>query len=349
MRTPLTRFERAAGLFLGAAFMLGSAAVLATGHKTNILALFSEGFVFHAIAKAGHNAAVGSPVKVHGVEVGTVTAVQLVHLPEHPDMPVQLTIRIEPHAASFLGSETVAYVVEPALGSGMPPFGTASIELRSAGSGQLAKGSTVVAEGEESLVQTIAHVGRDVSALKGQLDKAIEELGSSFTNMRKLTDSLADGKGVAARLINEPDLANELEGALHDARAATGDARRLMGDLSKVSRQAPEMMSDARSATQEAQKALVRVNGALESLPKLIASTERTLVITEELLKQLRTSAGYAPDLVRKVDVSLDEANRLVEAAQQNFLIRSTLPDRPAVRTDAQSRPPVVLPDAGAK
>jgi hypothetical protein len=52
-------------------------------------------------------------------------------------------------------------------------------------------------------------------------------------------------------------------------------------------------------------------------------------------------AARFAPDLVRKVDASLDEAQRLLQAAQRNFLLRGSLPARLPRPTDAVVRPPV--------
>jgi phospholipid/cholesterol/gamma-HCH transport system substrate-binding protein len=344
MQTPITKFERATGVFITVVFALITLAILGAGHRTNIIDFFREGFILYAVAEEGHGAAVGSPVKVRGVEVGSVTRVELNNTPEHPDKPVRLTIRIQPQAAQFLKDRTVAVIIEPPLGSGMPPFGTAAVELRTAGGQALARRATIMAEGEESMVQTMAKMSRDVSAMRDQLLSSVSEMGSTFANMRRLTDSMVDGKGLAGRMLTDAQLASDLESTLRDARSATGDARRLMNDMGKATAQLPAVMSDARATTKDAQQMMAKLSASLESMPRLIASTERTLALTEDLMHSLRSTAGYAPELVRKVDVSLDETNRLVEAAQRNFILRSTLPDRVGVRTESVVRPPVVLP-----
>lgn len=346
MRTPITTFERATGIFLSIVLLFTVAAILAAGRRTEILDMFREGFVVYAVGAEGHGVAVGSPVKVRGVEVGTVTNVDLVHDPQHPDRPVKMTIRVQPRAAAFLGDETRAVVVEPPLGSGMPPFGTGAVELRTAGSRPLARRATLLAEGEESMVVTMSKMGRDMSAMRSQLTQTIDEMGTTFGNMRKLTEAMVDGRGVAGRVFSDGQLAGDLESMLRDARSATGDARKLMAALGKVTEQTPAVVQETRAATQDARKLMGKLDGAVEALPRLVASTERTLALTEELVKSLRSTAGYAPELARKVDMSLDETNRLVEAAQRNFLLRQTLPDRPGLRTDALVRPPVLLPSS---
>jgi ABC-type transporter Mla subunit MlaD len=346
MRTPISRHEQAVGVFLALVLLLLTVALVATGRRIDLLDAFREGYLVHAVAEEGHGAAVGSPVKVRGVEMGSVTAVDLVDDPRQPGRPVRLTIRLRREAAAFLKDETVAVIIEPPLGSGMPPFGTAAVELRSRGQGPLLSHATIRAEGEPSLVATMGQMGQDMSTIRGELLKAIGEMGSSFANLRRLSEALVDGHGMAGKLVNDPAVASDLEGMLKDARAATGDMRRLVGEMNRVTTQVPAVLSDARGLSRDGQRLMARLDASLDALPRLVASTERTLAVTEELLGSLKRTAGYAPELARKVDLSLDETGRLVEAAQRNFILRSTLPDRPTVRTEAEVRPPALAPAA---
>lgn len=349
MRTPITRVERATGIFLGLTLLLVVASLLATGYRVDILEAFREGFVFYAVADEGHGVVVGSPVKVLGVEMGSVTGVELRDDPVYPGRPVRLTIRLRSSANSFVAAGVHAVIVEPPLGSGMPPFGTAAVELRAQPSGErklLARHATVLADSEPSIVQNVARLSNDVNAMRAQMLKTVDAMGSTFTNMHRLTDSLARGEGIAGRVLSDPKLANDLDAMLGDARAATADMRQLMVEMNRVTRQFPATLDEARNLSKDGQKLIVRLDGAIEAMPRLIASTERTLAASEELVVSLRKTAGYAPELARKVDVSLEETSRLVESAQKNFLLRNNLPQRPTVRTEAEVRPPAVLPPA---
>jgi len=352
VRTPISSIERAVGVFLGAVMALVVVALLATGYRVDLLDAFREGFVLYAVAREGHGTVVGSPVKVLGVEMGTVTAVELRQDPAYPGRPVRLTIRLRPAAEPFLTADTRAVIVEPPLGSGMPPFGTAAVELRPSGSGDarpMARRAVVLAEGEPSMVQTMSRMGSDVSAMRDEMLKAIDAMGTTFSNMRRLTDSLARGEGIAGRVMTDPKLASDLDAMLGDARAATADMRRLMGEMNRVTGQFPATLNETRALSKDGQRVIARLDSAIEALPRLVAATERTLAASEELVISLRKTAGYAPELARKVDVSLEETSRLVESAQKNFILRGNLPDRPAIRTDAEVRPPAVLPPSPPK
>jgi ABC-type transporter Mla subunit MlaD len=347
VRTPITRLEKSVGAFLSVVTALVVVALLASGRRTDLFDMFREGFIFYAVSETAHGCAVGSPVKVRDVEVGSVTEVKLAEDPQHPGMPVRITFRIQPSAARFLHDRTIALIIEPPLGSGMPPFGTSSVELRTEGDAPLARRAVIQVEGQESMVRAMGRMSRDVSAMREQMMSTIGEMGTTFANIRKLTDALANGKGMAGRMLSDQQLANDLEGMVKEGRSVTSEAKRLMTDMGKVTAKAPGMVDDARAMSDKAQKLMTKVDRALDALPELLAATERTLALTEELIGTLRVAAGHAPDLARKVDVSLDETNRLVEAAQRNFILRSTLPDRKTLRTESEVRPPVLLPDAG--
>lgn len=347
MRTPVTRIERATGLFLLIVTMLGVLAVVGAGRRSEIVEVFRAGFVISAVTESAYGAAVGSPVKVHDVEIGSVTSVRLVDDPAHPGKPVRITMRLRSSAAKFLKDKTVAVVVEPPLGSGMPPFGTSSVLLRSAGDRPLLAGAVVQAEAQESMVATFAKMSRDVSEMRGQMNAAIGEMGSTFVNLRKLTDALAHGQGLAGRMMTEAQLADDLEGMLKEARAASIDARRAFSETERLTKEMSGFTKDARAATQQGVKVFTRVDHALDDVPKLLATTERTMALAEQLVIELRQATRTAPELARKVDVSVEEATRLVEAAQRNFLLRGALPERVTPRTETVVRPPMP-PASGA-
>lgn len=338
MRTPTSRFERATGAFLLAVLVLLCAALLGSGRVTELFEAGRADFVLYAMSTEGFGVAVGSPVTVHDVEVGAVTKVRLVHDAAFPGKPVKITMRIRPKAATFLSDRTVAELV-------MPPFGASTIELRTEGTAPLAREAIIAAEGQESLVTNMTRLTRDFSALREDVSRVLQEMVLSFVNLRKLTEGLANGKGLAGRVLSDERLADELMATLKDARAATQDARKLLAEAEK---QVPGAMSDTRAMTQDGQKLVAKLNVAVDELPRVIAATERTLALAEQLTATLLTAAGHAPELARKVDASLDETNRLVTAAQNSVFLGS-MPDRPVVRTESAVRPPIVLPDAGAR
>ena len=331
------------------------ATLFVSARRTSLADIFQSAFVVVAVAEDGFGATTGSPVKVRDVEVGSVSDVKLVNDPAFPGKPVRIRMEIQRSAARFLADHTVARIVRPPFGSGMPPFGTSSIDLLTAGVVPLVSASVIPAEGEESMVATFAKLGADVQAIREQFIATLHDLGGTLANMRVLTDGLVSGKGVMGRALADDGTSETLSQMLRTASDATSDLRRIAADMKIAAARAPALERGAEETALELTRVIGRVNQVMDTVPRIVASAERTLATTEELVRELKVASSFAPELARKADVSIEEASRLVDAAQKNFLLRSTMSDRPTLRTEAEVRPSLVitssagsLRDAGA-
>lgn len=347
MRTPVTRFEKLTGAFLVATGLLLVVALAGAFRRQRFSDLFAEQFIVSAVADDAYGTAVGSPVKLHDVEIGSVQAVELDEEPAHPGKSVKIRMAIQPRAARFLRDRTIARILRAPFGSGMPPFGTSSIELVAEGTAQLAPNATIEALGEESLIATMLSMRRDFEGLRDKATPMLDRLSAALDDVHVITTAIARGDGFAGRMLNDARTADDLSSMLRDAKSVTGDLKGMTAALKVAVAKAPALAEGAEETSREVQKTLARVNALLETMPRIVATMDRTLAAAEELTANLRTASTAAPDLARKVDVSIDETNRLVEAAQRNFLLRATLPDRPTPRTEAEVRPSAALGDGG--
>lgn len=323
-------------VFLAVAGLLVALTRLAPGRA---LDSFDGGFVFYAASSDAYGTVKGSPVRVHGVEVGVVADVVLIHNSAAPDKPVRITIRVSEHGASFLKNRTVAHVERVHMGTGVPPFAKPPIELWTEGDAALPEGAVVDTVGEETMVESFANLSRDVGAVRKQLG----DLNGLFDDARVISRALAGGEGAAGKLLHDPDTADTLTGILRDARTTTTSLSKLVSDARALSDKAPPLMDEMKGMSEEGRKALAEMNRAAGDLPRLLKAVERTLKLAEELALNLRTASVYAPELARKVDASIEETNRLVDAAQRSVILKGTLPDRQFPRTESEVRPPIPI------
>jgi len=336
-----SKSRKVAAFFAVAAILV----VLTRLYSERALGLFDDGAVFYAISPDAYGTVKGSPVRVHGVEVGVVTAVELVHgaagsdpkntTPKH----VRIAMRISEHGASFLKDRTVAHVERVHMGTGVPPFAKPPIELWTEGDAPLPEGSVLETVGDETMVESFAKLSRDVSAVRKQL----QDLNGLFDDARVISKALAGAEGAAGKLLHDPATAESLTGMLRDARTTTTSLAKLVDDARALSDKAPPLIADMRGMSQEGRKAMEGMNRAAGDLPRLLKAVERTLKLAEELAVNLRTASVYAPELARKVDASIEETNRLVDAAQRSVILRSTLPERQYPRTESEVRPPIPI------
>jgi ABC-type transporter Mla subunit MlaD len=339
VKTPVGKRERAAGAFLAFAAGVVVVGALASARRTNLVDWLRPDFVVHITADQAYGVAVGSPVKLRDVDIGVVTAVGLVDDPKSKSGQVRIDARVRPEASRFLGDTSVARIVRPPFGSGMPPFGTSSIELRSSGDRALAAGATLSSEVEESLLAQVGRAAGELPGLREQALSVLSNVAGALEAMRNVADALAHGDGTAGRLLRDPDTADRLVGAVRDAHTAMQDLKQIAADMKVAAARAPAMAEEAERTEEDARKVFARADQMLEGMGHLLVTSERTLALAEELVGNLKNASKDAPVLARKVDASIDEANRLIEGAQRNFFLRGSMPDRPALRTQSETRP----------
>jgi hypothetical protein len=334
---PPIRSRKAPAALLAATGLLVAGALFVNARRSE--GPTGEDFIVYAASTDGFGTRPGATVKVRGVEVGTVTDVALIHDADRPEQPVRITMKISRHGASFLFDRTVAHIERIQMGPGVPPFAVPPIELRTAGSSPLPPGSIVDAVGTDTMVDSFVQLSRDVGAVRALLDG----LGEPLKDLRIITRALARTDGAAGRLIHDPATADEMQAMLDGAKGATSSLQKLLIDARALSGQAAPLLADMQGASKDGRDAIAGAAVAARDLPRILKSAERTLKITEELIVNLRAASVYAPELARKVDASLEETNRVVDAAQRSLILRNTVPDRLAPRTEEEVRPPVPL------
>jgi len=169
-----------------------------------------------------------------------------------------------------------------------------------------------------------------------------------LVNLGKLTEEVSEGKGIAARLVSSEKLADDIEGIVREAREATGELRRLSAAAAQTAPEIPGMVGNLKQAGESARSIATKADTALNSLPAMLASVERSLAKTEEATTALRNMAVQAPDILRKTTAMVDDAHRVVQALERNVFVRSTLSDRPQLTTEATIRPAASPPPPAA-
>ena len=336
MRTPLDSIERRTGAFLIAVAGIIVGLIGASVGRAGLFGALRPRLMLFAMAEDSAGVAVGSPVRLHDVEIGSVTAVGFATRPEFPGRGVQITLRIEPDFAPLIGLDTEAVV-----GGGMAPFVVWGVTLKSHGGPPIVSGTYIKGKVMPSLMGDAGGMMVDVRRILVDLDVVLVNLG-------KLTEEVSEGKGIAARLVSSEKLADDIEGIVREAREATGELRRLSAAAAQTAPEIPGMVGNLKQAGESARSIATKADTALNSLPAMLASVERSLAKTEEATTALRNMAVQAPDILRKTTAMVDDAHRVVQALERNVFVRSTLSDRPQLTTEATIRPAASPPPPAA-
>jgi len=267
---------------------------------------------------------VGAPVRMAGVQVGTVTGIRLPTDPSELGIAVQLgvdpdyaeRIRSDSRAAlrilQFLTNEKYVEIV---------PGSPASPTLRDGATIPLLVEVGVVERGE-AIAESLGEVTTSLKSILGRMERGeglvgqvlqdpdfgkagLESLGNTLTNLNTLTDDLVAGKGTLGRLLHDEALAGKLDqlgGAIDDFTAIVNSLALEQGAVG-------ELLKDDGAGEQ----AIVEIRDAAASIKRVANRLESEQGLFGRLLNDQAYSDALAADLeatLRNAAEITDKINR---------------------------------------
>jgi len=185
----------------------------------------------------------GSPVRVAGVEVGTVTGVEFAGEQVDVIFEVKKTMRprITDKSTATLGSvsllgESAVDITPSTTGMPVPDYGYVA-------PGRAAASLSDVSDRASTGIEQITALVQDIRAGKGTVgklmtdDELYSELRRFTATANDVTATIKSGRGTLGKLINDPATANALEASLKNLEAMTrrinageGSIGRLLAD-----------------------------------------------------------------------------------------------------------------------
>ena len=256
----------------------------------------------------------GSPVRVAGVEVGTVTKVDD-FVGEQVDVTFEVNKsmrgRITSGSVATLGSvsllgESAVDITPSTRGAPIPDWGYVQ---PGHAKGQIAD----VAEQAQQSVAEITKLVTDVRLGKGSVGKLMtderlyDELQAFAATAGELTRGIRDGRGTLGRLANDSKAANALEGSLTNLERLTAQINAGQGSLGKL------VKDDAFANS---------LNGATSNIQELVAKLNRgegtagKLMNDQALYNRLDAVTGRFDELLTKLNAGEGTAGQLLKDKQ---------------------------------
>ena len=263
----------------------------------------------------------GSPVRLSGIEVGSVTGVDFVG----EEVDVSFTVnegyrdRIRTGSTASLGS--VSLLGESAVDISASTQGDAIEEggyVPSGGArGQIADVAESASRGIEEITRLVQGL-REGQGTVGKLmtdDALYDELRTFAAAATGLTQSLREGNGSIAKLVNDPAMADALEGSLRNVEALTERIGSGDGSLGQLVND-DAFAANLTAATANLQRVTERLNSGEGTAGKLIADSsvyDRLDSVTarlDQLMDNLNQGQGTAGQLLkdRRLYENMNEA-----------------------------------------
>jgi phospholipid/cholesterol/gamma-HCH transport system substrate-binding protein len=272
----------------------------------------------------------GSPVRVAGVPVGSVTDIRFVGSEVEMDLElrkdvqerVRTTSRATIGSVSLLGEGAVDITAsttgEPIPEYGYVPSGAAGAQM-----------ADVTAQASKGITELTALI-EDVRAGKGTVGKLMtdEQLYADLHQLtaaaKNVTDGLNSGKGTLGQLLNNPESARQLEASLKNLTTITDKINNGQGSLGQLMND-PTLAKNLNSVTSNIDSLTNKLNQGQGTMGKLMnddALYQRFNAVTtnlETMLTKLNQGQGTMGQLMNdralyeNLNKTVNQLNALIE------------------------------------
>ena len=255
----------------------------------------------------------GSPVRIAGVEVGTVTSVELAG--EQVDVVFQVNKANRPlittNSVARLGS--VSLLGQSAVDITPASAGTPIPEWGYVPQGRAAAAVSDITDSASQGITELTAMIHDIRGGRGTVGKLMTnedlyvELNKFVASATALTDGLKQGRGTMGKLLNDPAAANALEASLKNIETVTKQLSAGEGSLGKL------LKDDAFSTS------LTSATSNLDALVAKISSGEGTagkLINDPALFNRLNSVTERLDTLVTKLNDGEGTAGQLLKDKQ---------------------------------
>jgi phospholipid/cholesterol/gamma-HCH transport system substrate-binding protein len=254
--------------------------------------------------------ATGSPVRIAGVEVGSVTAVEFV------GDQVDVTFQVKEDNRKLITTNSVARLGSVSL------LGESAVDVSPATTGTPIPDWGYVPQGRPVAVMSdmtdaasqgineLTAMIHDVRGGRGTVGKLMTddqlyvELNRFVTSANQLTDGLKQGRGTLGKLLNDPGTANALEASLTNIETLTRQLAAGEGSIGKLLKD-DTFSNSLTSATRNIDTLVGKLNSGEGTAGKLISDPalfDRLNAVTQRLdllVTRLNEGEGTAGQLLK--------------------------------------------------
>jgi phospholipid/cholesterol/gamma-HCH transport system substrate-binding protein len=278
----------------------------------------------------------GSPVRVAGVQVGSVKSTDFAGEQVEVTFDVNKTVRdrITDRSVAVLGSvsllgESAVDITPATSGTPIPEWGYVPAGKAK---GQIAD----VAEQASTGISEITSLIKDVRAGRGTVGKLVTDdrlytdLHGFVSAANDMARSVREGKGTVGKLLNDPRTANELEASLKNVEDITRRISAGEGSIGKLVKD--DALSDSLvAATTNLRQMTDRINRGEGTVGKLMTDTA--------LFDRMNSLTGRIDDLVSRLNEGQGTVGQLLKDRQLYENMNKTVSEMQALIADIRRDP----------
>lgn len=347
--------EVSVGLFLVVAFLILIAFFELVGKET----IFARMVEYRTSFRSIPGLKVGDPVRLAGVDVGTVKDIRVVGarvevaMQVKPGTPIKTDSIATIKLTSLLGTNFVdvsfgspsAQLAPPGsvLASSEPPDLNTLLARLNDAAGDLQTLTKQVNEGLgksiepiTSTFQTMDKIAKKIETGQGTLgrliadDRLYREIQGIAANLNKVSDQIAQGQGTLGKLVKDDTMYRDLQALTTDLRGSVGTFNRMMRDVESGKGTLGKLVKDE-SLYNEARDTLAQARstlGNLGTVSKRITEGKGTLgrlLNDDSMYTDMKGAVTSLNNIMKKVERGEGTLGRLVNDDSLYFTTKDSL------------------------
>lgn len=279
--------ERLVGVFVLAGLAVVIGLMMIKGKTAH---LFEERVTFNAVLQQAQGISTQSIVKVSGIEVGRVSAIDI-----SDDNRIHLQFYVLERFHSLIRADSRAELSKLSI------LGDAIIEVTAGSPDQaiVPEGAFLAIEEPMSMDELMAEVTPLMNQIKASLEnitqivsaldpKKVETMaGDTFqtvANLRRITDEIAAGKGNIGQLVFDTAIVDQVSGNLNSVQQRIDELAPITAKGSDVAEGVEQLLQETRRAVVQVNEALLGISDELTRLPETMGKARRLMETTNETL-----------------------------------------------------------------
>jgi phospholipid/cholesterol/gamma-HCH transport system substrate-binding protein len=302
------------------ALVLFAVAVMTVGGESH---LFSDKVKYNLTFRTTEGLVVGSPVKMAGVVIGTVTDIRLLSDPARPGIRVEIGVSKTYAPLIREDSDGALRILQLLSGEKF-----VEIDPGSADKAELPPGSTIPVGPTQPLLEQAAASAENLSEITVSLrnilsslergegligkmiqdpefaEEGLEKLGRTVDNLEVLTTRLRQGGGFAGRLLTDEKFAERVD----DLGAAMGNLSDVLQGVRKDQGAVGALLTEGGAGQQaidnlrDATAGLKRVTDRLESADSLVGRILADPEYAKKVADDLQRITGNTAEILEKIN-----------------------------------------------
>jgi phospholipid/cholesterol/gamma-HCH transport system substrate-binding protein len=310
--------------------------------------LFTPRITLHSYFDNASGLRVGAPVRLSGVDIGNVSKIRIVNVPDKRLTPVEVTMRVSTKysfnlrrdsqtsldTAGVLGETYLDIDSSQALGPVAQDGDTLPTQVHP-DFNQVVRASQSTLQNMDTLLKRADRILSFAESGKGSLGKLIYDptlynrFSDTVADFQKIVDQVSSGQGSLGALISRNDAYDKFLGTLDKMNAVVDDIQQGKGTAGKFVKD-PALYNNANDTLANLKKFTDDVNAGKGTLGKLSKDEElaqkvdTTITKLSELTTQLEAGQGSVGKLLKdeslynNANQTLTEMQTLLKAFREN-------------------------------